>query len=69
MPKHEPGHQASGEPIGNVVRMKLDANGRYVPAEPKPETVTTTEPAERPPFPDDPRPAAFRQIPPFGGAT
>ena len=25
-------------------------------------------PAERPPTPDDPRPAAFRQIPPFGGA-
>jgi hypothetical protein len=69
MPKHEPGHQASGQPLGNVVRMKRDAKGRFVPAEPKPETVTTTEAAERPPFPEDPRPAAFRQIPPFGGAT
>ena len=30
--------------------------------------VETIEAAERPPTPDDPRPAAFRQIPPFGGA-
>jgi len=50
------------------VKMRLDAKGRWVPADPPPETTETTEAAERPPTPDDPRPAAFRQIPPFGGA-
>jgi hypothetical protein len=69
MPKREPGHQHSGEPLANVVRLRRDANGRYVPADPKPETVTSLEAAERPPIPDDPRPVAFQQIPPFGGAA
>jgi hypothetical protein len=68
MPKREPGHQNSGEPIGNVVKMRLDAKGRWVPAGPKPPTTATSEAAERPPTPDDPRPAAYRNIPPFGGA-
>jgi len=49
--------------------MRLDAKGRWVSAEPKPETTETVESAERPPTPDDPRAAAFRQIPPFGGAV
>ena len=48
--------------------MRLDAKGRWVSAEPKPETVETIEAAERPPTPDDPRAAPFRQIPPMGGA-
>jgi hypothetical protein len=70
MPKREPAaRQSAGEPPGGVVRMRLDAKGRWVSAEPKPETTETIEAAERPPTPDDPRPSAFRQIPPFGGAV
>jgi hypothetical protein len=68
MPKREPGHQHSGEPIGDKVKMRLDANGRWAPVLAKQELTETTEAAERPPTGDDPRPAAFRQIPPFGGA-
>jgi hypothetical protein len=48
--------------------MRLDPRGRWVAVEPPRETTETIEAAERPPTPDDPRPSAFRQIPPFGGA-
>ena len=48
--------------------MRLDKNGRFVPVLPDRDTTETTESAERPPTPDDPRPAAYRNIPPFGGA-
>jgi hypothetical protein len=49
--------------------MRFDpATGRFVPVEEPRETNETTEAAERPPTPDDPRPAAYRNIPPFGGA-
>ena len=69
MPKREPATPPNaGEPPKGVVKMRLDAKGRWVPAEPKPDTVETIEAAERPPTPDDPRQSAFRQIPPFGGA-
>jgi hypothetical protein len=69
MPRHEPAGRAdAGEPPPSKVKMRLDANGRWVPVVVKAETKTATEAAERPPTPDDPRPAAFRQIPPFGGA-
>jgi hypothetical protein len=68
MARHEPaGRESAGEPPADRVTMRLDANGRYVPVD-KRETVATIEAAERPPTPDDPRPAAFRNIPPFGGA-
>jgi hypothetical protein len=67
MPKREPGHQHSGEPLGGKVKMRL-VDGRWVPVREPAETVATSEAAERPPTPDDPRPPAFRQIPPFGGA-
>jgi hypothetical protein len=48
--------------------MRLDAKGRFVPVQEERDTTETTEAAERPPTPDDPRPAAHRNIPPFGGA-
>ena len=48
--------------------MRLDAKGRWIPVYPPRETTETTEAAERPPTGDDPRPAAFRNVPPFGGA-
>ncbi len=49
------------------VKMRLE-NGRFVPVEEPRDTTETIEAAERPPTPDDPRPAAYRNIPPFGGA-
>ena len=48
--------------------MRLDAKGRWVPVMPPEPPTETTEAAERPSTPDDPRPAAYRNIPPFGGA-
>ena len=69
MARHEPAkNQQAGEPLPGKVKMRLDAKGRWVAVEPPRDTTETTEAAERPPTPDDPRPAAFRQIPPFGGA-
>jgi hypothetical protein len=69
MPRHEPsGRQDAGEPPGAKVKMRLDAKGRWVPVVKPRETTPETEAAERPPLGDDPRPAAFRNIPPFGGA-
>ena len=69
MARHEPAaKQSAGEPLPEKVKMRLDAKGRWVAVEPPRETTETIEAAERPPTPDDPRPAAFRQIPPFGGA-
>lgn len=69
MPRHEPSRRAdAGEPPGAKVTMRLDAKGRWVPVVAERETTETVEAAPRPSSPDDPRPAAFRQIPPFGGA-
>ena len=69
MPRHQPARTGTGEPIGEKVKMRLDKNGRFVPVLPERDTTETTEAAERPPTPDDPRPAAYRNIPPFGGAV
>ena len=69
MARHEPAaKQSAGEPLPGKVKMRLDAKGNWVAVEPPRQTTETIEAAERPPTPDDPRPAAFRQIPPFGGA-
>ena len=69
MARHQPAkNQTAGEPPPNKVKMRLDAKGKWVPVEAPRDLTETTEAAERPPTPDDPRPAAFRQIPPFGGA-
>jgi hypothetical protein len=69
MPKHEPsGRQSAGEPPPMKLKVTLDPSGKWRAVEPERTLVETTEAAERPPTPDDPRPAAFRQIPPFGGA-
>jgi hypothetical protein len=67
MPKREPAaRQDAGEPPPNKVKMRLDAQGRWVPVVQKRVTNTAIEAAERPEA-DDPRPALFRNIPPFGG--
>jgi len=62
-------HTTSGQPLDRPVKMRLDARGRWVAVTPKAETTPTTEAAERPPTPDDPRVSSWRQIPPFGGGT
>jgi len=70
MPRHEPaGRQSAGEPPPKKVKMRLDAKGRWAPVLDPIETTETTEAAERPATPDDPRPNPFRNIPPFGGAA
>jgi hypothetical protein len=69
MPRHEPARkQTAGEPPDLKVKVRLDAKGRWQPVEPPRVMTEETEAAERPPFGDDPRPSAFRNIPPFGGA-
>ena len=51
-PRAEPGKVGDG---GGKVRMRRDENGKLVPVrEPADPPTTTTEAAERPPFPDDP---------------
>jgi hypothetical protein len=68
MPKHEPaGRQSAGEPPPMKLKVQLDAAGRWRAVEPERKLVETIEAAERPTTPDDPRPAPWRQIPPFGG--
>jgi len=64
--RHEPAKgQTAGEPPGTKVKMRLDPKGRWVPVEEPRVTVETTEAAERPPMPDDPRSAASRNVPPY----
>jgi hypothetical protein len=59
VPQREPARsQTAGEPPSLKVKMRLDEKGDWVPDVPKVETTATTEPAERPPTPDDPRGAA-----------
>ena len=69
MPRYERApREAAGEPPKLTLKVQLDASGKYRAVEDPKELTETIEAAERPPTPDDPRPAAFRQIPPFGGA-
>jgi hypothetical protein len=61
MARYERDPRAEGGKVvatGGKVRMRRDENGRLVPVRDEPEPRTsTTEAAERPPFPDDPNPA------------
>jgi hypothetical protein len=69
MARHERApREAAGAPPNLKLKVELDPSGKWRPVEEPRELVETTEAAERPPTPDDPRPPAFRQIPPFGGA-
>ena len=65
-PKPVPALPLSG-PLHLQARRDADGNVRIVT--PPRQLKETVEAAERPPHPDDPRPAAFRNIPPFGGAA
>lgn len=67
MPRHEPlGRAAPGAPPDMTVRMRRGPDGKLIPVVPPKETVETTEAAERPPIPDDPRTPNQRNVPPYG---
>jgi hypothetical protein len=68
MARHERSRQPHSEPLGDKVRVKvrLDADGKPEIVRPKQKLKTTTEPAERPPTPDDPRP--FADHGPYAGS-
>jgi hypothetical protein len=72
MPRREPSRQPvpSGPLSGPVqVRVRRDADGRVQIVSPPRSLIATVEAAERPPQPDDPRPALLRNVPPYGGAV
>ena len=50
------------------IKARRDANGRLQIVAPERPLAETVEAAERPPQLDVPRPAVFRNVPPFGAA-
>jgi hypothetical protein len=61
MARHERSRQPhSGEPLGNKARVKVRVgkDGKPEIVQPEKDLKTSTEPAERPPTPEDPRPFA-----------
>jgi hypothetical protein len=71
MARHERSRQQVTAPLSGPVhiRARRDANGRLQIVAPERPTSETVEAAERPPQPDDPRSAVFRNVPPLGGAA
>ena len=71
MARHERSRQPVAAPLSGPVhiRARRDANGRLQIVAPERPVSETVEAAERPPQPDDPRSALFRNVPPFGGAA
>jgi hypothetical protein len=71
MARHERSRQPIAAPLSGPIRIQArrDANGRLQIVAPERTLTPTVEAAERPPQPDDPRPTAFRNVPPFGGAA
>ena len=71
MPRHDPSGRADpGELLagkGKVV-MRRGPDGGSRSCSPQRELTETTEAAERPPTPDDPRSGPQRDVPPYGGA-
>jgi hypothetical protein len=71
MPRHERAPNEVPAPSGDgprQVRFRRDADGRLVILRPPSPKVATTEAAERPPTPGDPRSGPLRDAPPFGAA-
>lgn len=67
MPRQQPSQRASsGEPFDGKVVMRRDAEGKLQVVDPGEATSETTEAAERPPTPDDPR-SATNRIPGYAG--
>jgi hypothetical protein len=69
MPRHEPlGRPAPGEVLKGKMKMRLDENGKWQVVPPEGEQRPTAETHAQPVHPDDPRPGAWRNIPPIGSA-
>jgi hypothetical protein len=71
MPRHEPlGRPTPGEVLdGQKVKLRRDAGGKLVGVVPPKDTKATTEAKPEPRDAPDPRPNAWRNIPPYGGAA
>jgi hypothetical protein len=74
MARHERApREIAGGPPGKGAPLKLSArrgaDGKLEIEAPDRELTATVEAAERPPTPDDPRPAAVRNIPPYGAGV
>jgi hypothetical protein len=74
MPRHERApRETAGAPPAKGTPLKLNArrgaDGRLEIDAPGRELKATVEAAERPPTPDDPRPAGVRNIPPYGAGV
>ena len=68
MPRHEPSQRAEpGElfAAGKVV-MRRGPDGKVEIVLPERDLRETTEAAEQPPTPDDPRSGPMRDVPPYG---
>lgn len=70
MPRHEPlGRPAPGEVIGETkVKLRRDKDGKLVGVLPDKRPQAGTEAKPDPRDAPDPRPAAMRNVPPYGGA-
>jgi hypothetical protein len=71
MARHERApREVPAQPFGGSVRVRVrrGPDGRPTIVQPERELIETTEAAERPPTPDDPRRGPLRAAPPLGGA-
>ena len=66
-PRAVPTEPFKGCPV--QVRVRRGPDGRPEIVKPDLELIETTEAAERPATPDDPRQGPFRAAPPLGGAA
>jgi hypothetical protein len=69
MPRHQPSQRSDpGELLAGKVVMRRGPDGKLEVVVPPRVVTETTEAAERPPTPDDPRTSSQRNVPPYGGA-
>jgi hypothetical protein len=67
MPRHQPSERYDpAEALAGKVVMRRGPDGRLEVVVPERELTETTEAAERPPTPDDPRTSSQRDVPPYG---
>jgi hypothetical protein len=68
MPRHEPSARVDPtQALSGKVVMRRGPDGRLQVVTPERELTETTEAAERPPTPGDPRSGPQRDVPPYGG--
>jgi hypothetical protein len=66
--ERDPRPAAGGTPTPDgrpVVKMQLDPSGRWKPVAEPEEKTPVTEAKPQPPQADDPRPASWRNVPPY----